>query len=52
MNKIISIDKDAETYRQGIEKLLIEKEMELEKNTTKIMVKMQLSCGKEKLTNN
>jgi hypothetical protein len=36
MNKIISIDKDAETYRQGIEKLLIEKEMELEKNINEL----------------
>jgi len=36
MNKIISIDKDAETYRQGIEKLLIEKELELEKNINEL----------------
>lgn len=36
MNKIISIDKDAETYRQGIEKLLIEKEKELEKNINEL----------------
>lgn len=36
MNKIISIDKDAETYRQGIEKLLIEKERELEKNINEL----------------
>ena len=36
MNKIISIDKDAETYRQGIEKILIEKEMELENNINEL----------------
>lgn len=36
MNKIISIDKDAEAYRQGIEKLLKEKEVELERSINKL----------------
>jgi len=31
MNKIISIDKDAESYRKGIDELLKEKQDELEK---------------------
>jgi predicted patatin/cPLA2 family phospholipase len=31
MNKIMSIDKDAESYRKGIEELLKEKQNELEK---------------------
>ncbi|MBU3145548.1 hypothetical protein [Clostridium sp. CF012] len=31
MNKIMSIDKDAESYRKGIDELLKEKEDELEK---------------------
>lgn len=36
MNKIISIDKDAEKYRKGIDELLKEKQSELE-NTIKDM---------------
>ena len=31
MNKIMSIDKDAESYRKGIDELLKEKQDELEK---------------------
>lgn len=32
MNKIISIDKDAERYRKGINDLLIKKQIDLEEN--------------------
>lgn len=36
INKIISIDKDAEVYRQGTEEILKEKETELERSIDKI----------------
>jgi len=41
MNKIMSIDKDAESYRKGIDELLKEKEIELEKNILDMKVSFQ-----------
>ena len=43
MNKIINIDKDAESYRKGIDELLKEKENELEK----IILDMKVSFQEE-----
>jgi vacuolar-type H+-ATPase subunit H len=36
MNKIMNIDKDAKTYRNGIDELLKEKELQLEKTISDI----------------
>jgi vacuolar-type H+-ATPase subunit H len=36
MNKIMNIDKDAKTYRSGIDELLKEKELQLEKTISNI----------------
>ncbi len=43
MNKIMSIDKDAEIYREGIDKILKEKQDELEKK----IVDMKSSFAEE-----
>ena len=44
MNKIMSIDKDAESYRKGIDDLLKEKQDELEKTIVDMKDSFQEEC--------
>ena len=48
MNKIMSIDKDAESYRKGIDELLKEKQDELEKMIVDMKVSFQEESKKIK----
>ena len=48
MNKIMSIDKDAESYRKGIDELLKEKQDELEKMIVDMKVSFQEESKKNK----
>jgi len=50
MNKIMSIDKDAESYRKGIDELLKEKQDELEKTIMELQITFQEEAKNIKTT--